>query len=113
MIYFVAITEGPVSASALVGVNTQFHCAAIGAAIIVWKDDDLFATDIRITDPAIIHTTLVTASGTILSKFTVPAMIENNGTTAQCILYPGEVTNNAAILTVLSGELIVNNTSRL
>ena len=103
--HFVAITEGPVSVSALIGENTQFHCAAIGADIIVWKADDLFATDIRITDRAIFHTTTVTASGTIQSSLTVPATIENNGTTVQCILYPGEVTSSNATLTVLPGEL--------
>ena len=86
----------------------RIHCAAIGADIIVWKVDDLFPTDIRITDRAIFHTTLltpVTASGMVQSSLTVPATIENNGTTVRCVLYPGEVTSNTAILTVLSGEL--------
>ena len=100
-ILYVAITEGPVSVSALIGEYTQFHCAAIGADIIAWKVDDLFATDIRITDRAIFHTTPVTAQ----SSLTIQATIENNGTTVQCVLYPGEVTSNTGILTVLSGEL--------
>ena len=72
------------SVSALIRESTQFHCAAIGADIIAWKVDDLFATDIRITDRAIFHTTPVTASGTIQSSLTVPATIENNGTTVKC-----------------------------
>ena len=98
--------SNPRSATALIGENTQFHCAAIGADIIAaWKVDDLFATDIRITDRAIFHTTPVTASGTIQSSLTVPATIENNGTTVQCVLYPGEVTSSNATLTVLPGEL--------
>ena len=100
----VAITEGPVSVIALVGENAVFPCAGNGATI-VWIVDSKFATDSEITSRGIRPSIPVIASGTIQSNLTVPAMIENNGTTVQCVLYPGEVTSNTAILTVLSGEL--------
>ena len=37
------ITEGPVSVTALVGTNAQFHCAGTGTHL-VWKVDGLQAT---------------------------------------------------------------------
>ena len=105
VLYSAAIAKSPVSVSALVGENVQFHCAATGAATIAWKVDDLFSTDTRIIDRAIFHNTPVTASGMLQSKLTVPATIENNGTTVHCVLYPGEVISNNATLTVFPGEL--------
>ena len=37
------ITEGPVSVTALIGTNAQFHCAGTGVGI-VWHTGRLFAT---------------------------------------------------------------------
>ena len=99
----VAITEGPVSVSALVGENAVFHCAGNGAAI-VWMVDKLSATNMNITNRGIVPLQ-VSSSGNVQSSLTVPATIENNGTTVQCVLYPGEVTSSDAILTVLPGKL--------
>ena len=101
----VAITEGPVSVSALFGENTVFHCAGTGATI-VWIVDNKFATDTEITSRDIRPSIPVTASGNIQSNLTVPATIENNGTTVHCVLYPGEVASSNATLTVLPGESV-------
>ena len=103
LFYFLALTEGPVSVSALVGENALFHCRGSGITII-WRVDGLYATDTSIANQGITINT-VTSSGTVQSTLTVPATSVNNGTTVQCVLYPGEVTSNNATLTVLPGEL--------
>ena len=94
------------SVSALVGENAQFHCAGTADAVILqWIVDKLLATNTNIKARGIVFDT-VTTTGTIQSNLTVPATIENNGTTVYCkILFPGEVTSNNATLTVLPGEL--------
>ena len=38
--YFIAITEGPVSVTALIGTNALFHCAGTGN-YLVWEVDGL------------------------------------------------------------------------
>ena len=93
------------SVSALVGGNAQFHCAGTGV-VLVWMVDKLHATDTNIKARGIVFDT-VTTTGTIQSNLTVPATIENNGTTVYCKiqLFPDEVTSNNATLSVLPGEL--------
>ena len=85
--------------SALVGENALFHCNGSGFAI-VWIVDGLIATDFSITDRGIVQS-IKTSSSTVQSTLTVPATLVNNGTTVQCVIYPGEVTSNNATLTVL------------
>ena len=109
MCHSLALTEGPVSVSALVGENALFNCIGSGIAI-VWTVDGLIATDSSITDRGIVQN-IETSSGTVQSTLTVPATLVNNGTTVQCVLYPGEVTSNNATLTVLPGELFRTDTT--
>ena len=99
------------SVSALVGENALFHCNGSGV-VIQWIADGVYVTK---TDPVIVDRGIslisaVTSSGTIQSTLTVPATSVNNGTTVQCVLYPGEVTSNNATLTVLPGELCWTDT---
>ena len=96
------------SVSALVGENALFYCNGSGFTI-GWIVDGLLATDISIIGRGIQRNT-VSSSGTVQSTLTVPATSVNNGTTVQCVLYPGEVTSNNATLTVLPGELCWTDT---
>ena len=103
--YSLALTEGPVSVSALVGENALFHC--IGSGIFaIWKVDGLSHQNPSIINRGITQHTVSTSSGTVQSTLTVPATLVNNGTTVQCVIYPGEVTSNNATLTVLPGKLL-------
>ena len=99
-----ALTEGPVSVSALVGENALFHCAGSGITI-QWIADGIYVTN---TDPVIVDRGITESqslsSGIVQSTLTVPATLVNNGTTVQCIVFPGSVTSNNATLTVLSGK---------
>ena len=96
------------SVSALVGENALFHCNGSGIAV-QWVADGVYVTD---TDPVIVDRGITASSslssGTIQSTVTVPATLENNGTTVQCIVLSllGSVTSNNATLTVLPGELL-------
>ena len=90
------------SVSALVGENALFYCNGSGITI-VWIVDGSLATDSIIADRGITATPM-TSSGTVQSTLTVPATLENNGITVQCVIYPGEVTSNNATLTVLPGK---------
>ena len=92
------------SVSALVGENALFHCNGSGIAI-AWIVDGSLATDSIVVDRGITPDSPTTSSGTVQSTLTVPATLVNNGTTVQCVIYPGEVTSNNATLTVLPGEL--------
>ena len=74
-----AITNSPVSVTALVGTNVQFHCAGTGI-YLVWVVNGLPAYYSNILDRGITAVTL-SSSGTIMSNLTVPATSENNGTT--------------------------------
>ena len=100
------LTQGPVSVSVLGGENTLFHCNSSGAAV-QWVADEVHVTD-TCTDPVIVDrgitASVAESSGTVQSTLTVPATLVNNGTTVQCVIYPGEVTSNTATLTVLPGE---------
>ena len=66
----------------------------------------LYESDISIVERGITRHSL-SSLGTVQSTLTVPATQVNNGTTVQCVLYPGEVTSNTTTLTVLPipGEL--------
>ena len=92
------------SVSALVGQPALFHCNGSGI-IIQWIADGVYVTD---TNPVILDRGIVVSqsfsSGTVESTLTVPATLVNNGTTVQCVVFPGSVTSNNATLTVLSGE---------
>ena len=108
LFYSLALIEGPVSVSSLVGENALFHCTGSGI-IISWIVDELPHDDPDIVARGISDNT-VSLSGTVQSTLTVPATSVNNGTTVQCVLYPGEVTSNNATLTVLPGELCWTDT---
>ena len=106
-ILYIAITEGPVSVSALVGENALFHCNGTGF-IIAWTVDGSLATDSIILNRGITPNT-TSSSGTVQSTLTVPATLVNNGTTVQCrvISLSGFAISNNATLIVLPipGEL--------
>ena len=72
------ITEGPVSVTALVGTNAQFHCAGTGN-YLVWVVDGLQANHPDILAHGITTVTLPSSAGTVQSILTVPATSENNG----------------------------------
>ena len=103
-----AITEGPVSVTALVGTNAQFHCAGTGNHL-VWNVDGLAPDHPDILARGITAATL-TSSGTVQSNLTVPATSVNNGTTVRCAisvsLFSTPVVSNYSTLTVLPGEII-------
>ena len=104
-----ALTEGPVSVSALVGESALFHCNGSGL-VIQWIADGVYVTDTNsvIVDRGI-TASLAISSGTVQSTLTVPATIVNNGTTVQCIVLSalsGSVNSNNATLIVLPGELL-------
>ena len=111
VLFSIALSEGPVSVSVLVGENALFHCAGSGV-VIQWIADGMYVTG---TDPVIVDRGIFAvssiSSGTVQSTLTVPATLVNNGTTVQCVVYPGEVTSNTATLTVLPipGELYRTN----
>ena len=94
------------SVSALVGESALFRCSGSGL-VIQWIADGVYVTDTNsvIVDRGITASSAV-SSGTVQSTLTVPATIVNNGTTVQCMLYPGSVNSNNATLIVLPGELL-------
>ena len=105
-LFIIAITEGPVSVTALIGTNTQFHCAGTGN-YLVWEVDELQADHPDILARGITVVTLP-SSGTVQSNLTVPATSVNNGTTVRCVVRvslftPPAISNNAT-LTILPGE---------
>ena len=97
----------PVSVSALIGEKAVFFCNGSGV-IIQWTVDGVYATHTNITGRGITFITLHTETmywSTVQSTLTVPTLV-NNGTTVQCVIYPGEVTSDKATLTVLRGEFV-------
>ena len=100
--YSLALTEGPVSVSALVGENALFHCTGSGITI-VWRVDGYLASDSIIVERGITLDTPMTSSGTVQSTLTVPATLVNNGTTVECrvVSLNGFAISNNATLTVL------------
>ena len=99
------ITEGPVSVTALVSTNAQFHCAGTGN-YLVWVVDGLQADHFNISARGIISDR-TTSSGTVQSTLTVPATLVNNGTTVRCAIFVSlfgiPVISNYSTLTVLPG----------
>ena len=87
------------SVSVLVGENALFHCNGSGN-IITWIVDGLQENQPSIFQRGI-SSVLIPSSGTVQSTLTVPATLVNNGTTVQCVIYPGSVTSNTATLNVL------------
>ena len=108
----VAITEGPVSVTAMVGTNAQFHCAGTGN-YLVWEVDGLSTNNVDILAHGI---TVITPSfsGTVQSNLTVPATPVNNGTTVRCAisvsLFSTPLISNYSTLTVLPGEVTCMHT---
>ena len=106
IMYFIAITEGPVSVTALIGTNAQFHCAGTGN-YLVWEVDGLQADHPDIIARGICEVTLP-SSGTVQSNLTVPATSVNNGTTVRCAIGVSQFSltaiSNYSTLTVLPGE---------
>ena len=93
------------SVSALIGENAVFYCSGSGVRI-QWIVDGVYATRFKITAQGIANPHIETFFGnTIQSTLTVSATLENNGTTVQCVLFPGEVTSDNATLTVLPGKI--------
>ena len=101
-----SITEGPVSVTALIGTNAQFHCAGTGNHL-VWEVDGLQADHPDILARGIKDVT-PSSSGTVQSTLTVPATSVNNGTTVRCAisvsLFSTPAISNYSTLTVLPGE---------
>ena len=111
MIFITAvITEGPVSVTALVGTNAQFHCAGTGN-YLVWEVDGLTLEHIDIQDRGIVEDS-IQHSGTVHSTLTVPATSMNNGSTVRCgisaTLFSTPVVSNTSTLIVLPGEVFTS-----
>ena len=104
LVFKLDITEGPVSVTALIGTNAQFHCAGTGNNL-VWEVDGLQTDHSSISARGITSDT-TTDSGTVQSTLTVPATSVNNGTIVQCgvkkSLFSTPVISNYSTLTVLS-----------
>ena len=102
-----SISKAPVSVTALVGTNAQFHCTGTGN-YLVWIVDGLQTGNSDIVSRGITEHT-IPSSGTVQSTLTVPATSENNGTTVRCAisvsLFSTPVVSNYSTLTVLPGEL--------
>ena len=103
-----SISEAPVSKTALVGTNAQFHCVGTGNNLL-WEVDGLASDHVNILARKIMVATN-TSSGTVQSSLTVPATSENNGTTVRCAisvsLFSTPAISNYCSLTVLPGELV-------
>ena len=104
--FIIAIIEGPVSVTALIGTNVQFHCAGTGN-YLVWEVDGLASDHVNIKARGV-TTATNTSSGTVHSTLTVPATSENNGTTVRCGVavstFSASVPSSYSTLTVLPGE---------
>ena len=103
---YIDITEGPVSVTALVGTNAQFHCAGTGN-LLTWIVDGSPHYYQTIVDRGITAVTVL-SSGTVQSNLTVPATSVNNGTTVRCTISlsigsPLAISNYST-LTVLKGN---------
>ena len=106
ILFHLDITEGPESVIALVGTDAQFHCAGNGS-LLNWLVDGLPPpTDSRVMQ--------YFAAGFIQSNFTIPATLENNGTSVQCVISSFSslpVISDPATLTVLPGLVLFFNLS--
>ena len=105
-LFITAITEGPVSVTALVGTNAQFHCAGTGN-LLTWIVDGSPHYYQTIVNRGITAVT-VTSSGTVQSNLTVPATSVNNSTTVRCAisvsLFSTPAISSNATLSILPGE---------
>ena len=94
------------SVTALVGTNSQLHCAGTGN-YLVWEVDGLQTNHPDILARGITVVTLP-SSGTVQSNLTVPATSVNNGTTVRCAisvsLFSTPAISNYSTLTVLPGK---------
>ena len=70
------LSHGPMSVTALIGTNAQFHCAGTGN-YLVWVVDGLQDDHVNILARGITAATN-TSSDTVQSTLTVPATSENN-----------------------------------
>ena len=86
----------------------MFFCNGSGV-IIQWTVDGVYATHPNITGRGITVYVETFFGNIVQSTLTVPATLVNNGTTVQCVIYPGEVTSDKATLTVLRGELCTHH----
>ena len=91
---------------ALVGTDAQFHCAGNGS-LVNWLVDGLPPpTDSRFTWHYV--------SDFIYSNFTIPATLENNGSSVQCVISSFSslpMRSDHATLTVLPGMILFRNLS--
>ena len=71
--------------TALIGTAAQFHCAATGY-ILTWLVDGLLHDNPTIIARGVSVVTRPGVSGSIQSNLTVPATLENNGTSVQCAI---------------------------
>ena len=86
------ITVPPVSMNAIIGENVIFHCAGTSTGsyfnFIRWAVDGRNPDDPDITNRMIFEKhQLCNMSGVLCSNLTVPATVENNGTTLQCCIH--------------------------
>ena len=65
------------SVTALVGTDSQFHCAGTGV-VITWEVDGLASSNPVISSRGITSNLVSSSSGTVQSTLTVPATSENN-----------------------------------
>ena len=91
------ITEEPQSVTALVGTAAQFHCAVTGE-ILIWRVDGLAHYFSSIVNRGI-HAHFALSISGVQSNLTVPAKLENNGTSIQCEM--ASVVSDTVTLTVL------------
>ena len=84
----VDIIVEPQSVSALIGTTAQFHCIANGTFELTWLVDGLLYTLKRIQSRGIVGTVISVESNTIHSMLTVPATLQNNRTSIQCVVRP-------------------------
>ena len=82
----------------------MLYCNGSGV-IVKWIVDGVYATHSNITAQGIAIHIETFFGNTIQSSLTLSATLENNGTTVQCVLFPGEVTSDNATLTVLPGKI--------
>ena len=95
----VDITEEPQSVTELVGEAAQFHCAVTGD-ILIWRVDGMPHQFPSIVARGI-HAHYEQSTSGVQSNLTVPATLENNGTSIRC--ETSSVFSDTVTLTVLPG----------
>ena len=89
----------------LVGKNAQFHCAVTGV-ILFWRVDGLPHYFTSIVNRGICAHFETSPSG-VQSNLTVPATLENNGTSIRC--ETASVFSDTVTLTVLPGTVCLTH----